>query len=70
MKKLKFGLNGLKDILSRDEMKKVMGGFGSDDGGSGGCVKACGALNDACVTTDCEPGNCEYYMGIFGCVAD
>lgn len=36
MNKLKLGVKGVKDMLSRDELKQIVGGFGSG-GGSGDC---------------------------------
>lgn len=65
MKKLKLGVKGIHEVLSREELRRV-------SGGSGSCAQACGTggrgHGDACVTTACKPGTCGYYMGIWGCV--
>ncbi|MEN5085949.1 hypothetical protein ABE426_05725 [Sphingobacterium faecium] len=65
MKKLKLGVKGVNDILSRAELKQILGGStgSGGSGGSGSCVRACGTggrgPGDACVTTDCRPGTCK-----------
>ncbi|HVW12401.1 MAG TPA: hypothetical protein VHB54_01180 [Mucilaginibacter sp.] len=42
MKKDKLSLKGIKNVLSRDEMKMIMAGSGSGGpGGSGGCGQGC-----------------------------
>ncbi len=37
MKKLNLKLGGIKEMLSREQMKKVVGGYGYDGGGSVQC---------------------------------
>lgn len=59
MKKINLLL--AKSVLSRTEMKSI-------SGGSGTCAVPCRTLGSTCVTTQCQSGRCEYYMGFFGCV--
>lgn len=65
MNQLKLGVKGVKDILSREELKKVMGGAGS---GSGTPQCNCNTSSDCSGTdqcmADCEgghgAGHCAY----------
>lgn len=72
MKKLRLGVKGVKEILSREELKKIIGGIGSGSGG-GGCVRPCHrdpgvGEGNACVTKQCTSGKCGYgTFGIWGC---
>lgn len=68
MKLKKLGVKGLKDILSRDELRQIVGG-----GTGSNCVKPCNSTpgsgeGNACVTRDCKDGKCGYGRGIWGCV--
>lgn len=71
MKKLKLGLKGAKDILSREELKKIMGGAGSGSGSGSKCncntKSDCPKEKEDCMA-DCEGGNGYYghcaYSGV------
>lgn len=57
MKKLKLGVKDVQDILTRDEMKLILGGNGSDDGSEDddwGSMDEPGS-NDG-------TGDCAFYM--------
>lgn len=56
MKKLKIGVKGVKDTLSREELKQILGGVNGSggSGGSGGCVRC---------TTDSGMSSCYYTKG-------
>ena len=57
MKKLKIGVKGVKDTLSREELKQILGGVsgsGSNSGGSGGCIRC---------TTDSGMSSCYFTTG-------
>lgn len=61
MKKLKLNARSVKDILSRDEMKKVFGGSGSGSGsGSGGNYGDDGGSGINCLGRN-------FYEGSDGC---
>jgi len=49
MKKLNLKLGGIKEMLSREQMKKVVGGYGYD--GGGGCGTSECSSNSDCSTT-------------------
>lgn len=71
MRKIKLSFKNTKEVLSRDELKGIVGGFSSGGGSGDPCVRPCGVdgrgLGDPCVTRDCKSGTCGYYMGIYGC---
>lgn len=74
MKKLKLNIAHFSEILTREQLKQVVGGSGSGSGsGSGDCPVPCTYSSRAgarCVTNfHCKEGKCGYYMGIWGCVA-
>lgn len=56
MKKLKLGAKDVKDILSREEMRKIGGGAGSGGGGSCDCNTGsdCSTKGHGCMA-DCTP---------------
>lgn len=60
MNKLKLGVKGLKDVLSREELKQILGG-NSGSGGSGREMCNCNT-KDTCETTDPKKPQ--------GCMAD
>jgi len=41
MKKMNLKLGGIKEMLTREQMKKVVGGYGYDGGGSTNCYMCC-----------------------------
>jgi len=55
----------LKEVerLSKEQLKDVLGG----EMGTGTCAVPCRTEGGSCVTTDCIPGTCGWYMGFFGC---
>ena len=69
MKKISLKSIKTEELLSRDELKQIMGGFRDNGGSGGGCPTPCrGGIGYPCVTTDCKAGTCQMYMGIYGCV--
>ncbi|RAJ76630.1 hypothetical protein CLV59_108149 [Chitinophaga dinghuensis] len=66
MKKLKLkALDlGAKELLSREQLKNILGGDGSDDGGSTGISDGC-AADKVAACKDKNEGNscCFYYQG-------
>lgn len=60
MKKLNLKLGGIKEMLSREQMKKVVGGYGYDDGGgSFGCKSSsCSVTYWDGIQYRTDPGNC------------
>ncbi|GHE31829.1 hypothetical protein [Sphingobacterium griseoflavum] len=58
----------LKEVekLTREQLKDVFGGVVQPTTG-GGCAVACRTEGSSCITTDCKPGTCGWYMGFFGC---
>ncbi len=59
MKSLKLNLKGIKDILTREEMRKISGGdFGSGSGSDNGECFDCW-----CKRPDSEGG--DYYAGCY-----
>lgn len=66
-KKLKLRVQDVKDLLSRDEMKNVLGGS-TGSSSTGSAIPCKGGIGGPCRTRDGKDGKCEYYMGIYGCV--
>ncbi|WP_434378828.1 hypothetical protein [Sphingobacterium spiritivorum] len=65
MKKISLKSIKSEELLSREELKQIMGG----SGGSGGCAVPCrGGAQTKCIKTNCVPGKCGYYSGIYGCI--
>ena len=71
MKKLKLNLQQMKDVemLSREQLKRILGGdnFGSGSGGSGStnCShKQCGGNWEGGASGHWVFGSCEYQSGI------
>ncbi|MGF7025534.1 MULTISPECIES: hypothetical protein [Sphingobacterium] len=60
MKKINLKSIQSKELLSREQLKSVVGGLKP--------VPCRGADQTDCVTTDSAPGRCGYYMGIWGCI--
>lgn len=59
MKKLKLNTNAFSggEVLSRAELKKVMGGVADSSGSQ--CSSQCLAIGSKCGTTE-NPGTCEW----------
>lgn len=68
MIKLKLGVKGLKDVLSREELKQILGGYS----GSGGTTTKCDCnTKDTCKTTDPKKpqgcmADCDTSSGYYG----
>ncbi len=67
MKKLKLSKLNLGDaeVLTREQLKTVLGGMGSGGSGSGG-NSGSGNGENCCVETGCERESC-FYSGPEGC---
>ncbi|MHA4894994.1 hypothetical protein ACXZ1K_09590 [Pedobacter sp. PWIIR3] len=63
MKKLSLKLGGIKEMLTREQMKKITGGYGS--GPAGNCTITCsdGVVHQACA---CHTGERHKYCGCSG----
>ncbi|MGM9476482.1 hypothetical protein ACS5PU_08625 [Pedobacter sp. GSP4] len=61
MKKLSLKPNAFDkgEVLTRAQLKKVMGGTGSGDTGSGACSSTCLAVGSECGTAEAK-GRCEW----------
>ncbi len=66
-KKLKLRVQDVKNLLSRDEMKNVLGGV-TGSSSTGSAIPCQGGTGGYCRTRDGRDGTCTYYMGIYGCV--
>ncbi len=71
MKKMKLQMPGMSinDLLSREQMKKVMGGSGS---GSGGVTCNCNSADDCTTWNEKCMNGCggkpgDTYQGVCGC---
>lgn len=53
MNELKLGVKGVKDILSREELKKIIGGTGSGSGSGSGRQCNCTTSADCTGTEMC-----------------
>lgn len=54
MKKLKIGVKGVKETLSREELKQILGGVNGSGGSGGGCIRC---------TTNSGMSSCYYTIG-------
>ena len=69
MKKIKLGFKNTKEVLSRDELKSIVGGFAS--GGSGGSGHPhCEGLDDreVCCEDNGKLGTCDSLLDD-GCIS-
>ncbi|MDR2270256.1 MAG: hypothetical protein LBF27_05055 [Sphingobacterium sp.] len=60
MKKINLKSIQSKELLSREQLKSIVGGDKTPPCRGDG----------TCVTADSMPGHCATYMGIYGCIAD
>ncbi|GAA4102840.1 hypothetical protein [Mucilaginibacter panaciglaebae] len=70
MKKLQLKLDGVKDMLTREQMKKIMGGSGSGSASGSGSGTSCSAScpsGQSATITNCH-GDCTGHDGYAECV--
>ncbi|MEN0053132.1 MAG: hypothetical protein AAGC65_05665 [Mucilaginibacter sp.] len=57
MKKLSLKLTGIKQVLKKEEMKKIKGG------GLGDCIDECSSFGSCWGAGSCQPSSC-YHNGV------
>lgn len=69
MKKLKLNLRNVGEVLTREQLKQIVGGSGS---GSGSGKKPCDGKSegDSCAHPSGGTGKCEYYPFSSGLVCN
>ena len=66
MKKIKLSFKNTKEVLSRDELKSIVGGFASGSG-SGSEKEKCNCnTKDDCDDDQACRADCEHHNGFYG----